>query len=228
MPSKILIVDDDDAMALLVKDTLSAMGYEARIQANAESALLEMGRTLPDLLILDLQLKGMSGLKLCEILKSDPRTQALPVIMLTSMTRESDKIGGLRMGADDYITKPFSMRELGARIEALLRRVHRGGKPADVLEAGGVRIDLEGRSASAGGEPVTLTKMEFELLALLLRKPGAVITFHSIGGAVWGEDKIATPHTITVTISRLKEKLGKAGDRIASVPGVGYRFSTDR
>lgn len=227
MNEKIMLVEDDEAMSGIVRDALTTRGYKVTIQASAESALVKLADAQPDLMILDIRLKGLTGLQLCEILKKDPRTSALPIIMLTSLNSERDKVGGLRTGADDYVTKPFSVAELSARVEALLRRAKNKGTAVRVLKAGSVELSPESREASAGGKRLDLTRLEFDLLAAFLERPGTAHSHASLGRTVWGEDRVATSHTVTVTVSRLKEKLGKAGALIEAVPGVGYRLRAD-
>jgi len=227
MNEKILAVEDDEAMAGLVRDALASKGYKVTLRSSAESALTYLGGTLPDLLILDIRLKGLTGLQLCEILKKDPRTSSLPIIMLTSMAHEKDKVGGLRTGADDYMTKPFSVEELSARVEALLRRVKASGALAKVLKAGKVQVQLDSREAFLEAKRLDLTKLEFDLLSFFMERPKVVHTHTALADAVWGEERVATSHTVTVTVSRLKEKLGGAGRMLEAVPGVGYRLRAE-
>jgi two-component system, OmpR family, phosphate regulon response regulator PhoB len=227
MNERILVVEDDEAMSSVVRDALTARGYKVTVMQTAETALVRLSEVLPDLLVLDIRLKGLSGLQLCEILKKEPRTASLPIILLTSLAAERDKVSGLRTGADDYVTKPFSVAELTARVEALLRRAKNKGAMARVLKAGRLEVHPESREAVADGEAVHLTRLEFDLLSTFLDRPGLVHSHEALGRSVWGEDRVATSHTVTVTVSRLKEKLGKAGAAIEAVPGVGYRLKAD-
>ena len=227
MNEKILVVEDDSAMSTIVRDALTARGYKVTVLDSAEDALVRLKDSLPDLLVLDIRLKGLSGLQLCEILKKDPRTSVLPIIMVTSLSGERDKVGGLRTGADDYVTKPFSVAELSARVEALLRRAKNKGSVVRVLKAGKVEAHPDAREAHVEGKRLELTRLEFDLLAAFLDRPGTVHSHVALARGVWGEDRVATSHTVTVTVSRLKEKLGKAGAMIEAVPGVGYRLRAD-
>lgn len=222
MKPRILIVEDDRAAAQLVMDGLSMAGYGTSHVTGAEEALGEIRDAPPDLIVLDIQLGGLSGLQLCEILRKNSATAALPILMLTSLRTEREKVAGLRGGADDYMTKPFSEAELLARVEALLRRA-RGHAEENVYRSGDTVLDLDRREVTVKGTVVDLTPLEFDLLLNFLKRPGKVLPFALLAGRVWG-DRVATRHTMTVTISRLREKLGSAGPRLQSVAGIGYKW----
>ncbi len=220
---KILIVDDDPAIRELVGRMLEKEGFSVQSVESAEDALRFLRMTLFDLIVLDLNLPGISGMKMCEILKQDPATATLPVIMLTSASAERSKVQGLQTGADDYIVKPPSPPELMARINALLRRVKYGGVPAKVLEAGGVRVDMDRHEASVHGKPIVLRPKEFQLLALFLEKKGRVLSRSAIFDALWS-DEVVSEHTLEVHINHLREKLGTASSCLQTLSGVGYKF----
>lgn len=225
MAHSILIVEDDAESAKFLKDLLTAAGYRAGAAGDAEAALHKIRLSPPDLVILDVGLPGLSGLRLCGLLKEDPRTAGLPIIMLTSKSRESDKVEGLKTGADDYVTKPFSSKEMLARVEALLRRVQRQGVPTDVLAGGAVQVDVAAHQVAVRGKPVALRPKEYELLVLLLRAKGRVLTYDYLAEAVWGDNRIATSKDVMWWIHQLREKLGTEGARIETITGQGYRFS---
>lgn len=223
MPS-ILIIEDEAATAAALKDLLTHNGYQVSVTPHAEGALQKISASPPDLLILDIGLPGLSGMRLCEILKGDPRTAVLPIIMLTSKSREAEKVEGLKAGADDYVVKPFSAKELIARIEALLRRVERQGLPARVLEAGAIRVDLDAHEVTVKGKSVSLRPKEYALLVLFLGKKNRVLTYSFLAEAVWGDDRIATAKDVMWWVHQLRETLGSLGSRIETITGSGYKF----
>ncbi|MBI4348445.1 MAG: response regulator transcription factor [Elusimicrobia bacterium] len=225
MSYRIMVVDDELDSSTLLKDILKGEGHRVSSATSAEEALHKLQSELPDILILDLGLPGMSGLRLCELLKRDPRTVALPVLMLTSRRQEAFKVEGLQVGADDYVTKPFSAKELLARIEAILRRVQRQGAPAQVLEAEGIRMDLDAHEVTLRGRKLALRPKEFELLRLFLEKQGRLLTYSFLTEAVWGDERIATRQDVKWWVHQLREKLGALGARIETVPLQGYRFA---
>jgi DNA-binding response OmpR family regulator len=227
MNEKIWVVEDDADTARLLKDGLSSEGYRVTTFPGAEEALQALRDAKPDLFLLDVQMGGISGLQLLELLRRDPVTADIPVVMLTSRAAEMDRVTGLKLGADDYVVKPHSEKELLARVEAHLRRARRTGVPEKTLAAPGLRVNIDSRQVLAGEELVNLSKLEFDLLAHLMQKHKAVQTYRAIAQAVWGEERTATTHTITVTMSRLKEKLGASGRYLQAVPGIGYRFSAE-
>ena len=225
MKGTVLIVDDDASIAKLVRTVLRQGGYSAEHVESAEKALGRLAEAGFDLLLLDINMGGMSGLKLLEILKQDPRTSGLPVILMTVKKEENTKVSALLGGADDYLVKPFSYKELLARVEALLRRVQRGGALPNALEAAGVTVDFDRRQVSAGGKPVELTRGEFELLSALMRAQGKVVSYRELEDALARGAKVVTSATLYVHVNNLRKKLGAKADRIATVHGVGYRFN---
>jgi two-component system phosphate regulon response regulator PhoB len=221
---KILIVEDEEDVLELVRFNLEKAGYRVETAMTGREALDTARAVSPDLILLDLMLPEIDGLTVCKTLKKDAKTDIVPVIMLTAKGTEADIVAGLEMGADDYITKPFSPRVLMARVKAVLRR-----KQADSTERSTVRIyDLEidsGRHrVMLKGKPLTLTSTEFSLLKFLAARPGWVFTRYQIVDAVHGTDYPVTDRSVDVQIVGLRKKLGAAGKYIETVRGVGYRF----
>ena len=222
---QILLVEDEDDIIEVIRYNLEKEGYRVRAVPDAESAERELASNVPDLLVLDLMLPGMGGLDLCRALKADPRTASLPIVMLTARTEESDIVSGLELGADDYITKPFSPRVLIARIRAVLRR-KREAKRADgeTLKVHDLLIAPKRHEVRYRGKPVELTATEFKLLHFLARHPGWVFTRDQIVDNVRGEDYAVTDRAVDVQVVGLRRKLGGAAEYIETVRGVGYRF----
>jgi two-component system phosphate regulon response regulator PhoB len=221
----ILVVDDEEDILELVRFSLSREGFTVLCAASGEAAwdLLKTQRV--DLLVLDLMLPGMDGLALARRLKGEPRTQAIPIVMLSAKGEEADIVSGLELGADDYVTKPFSPRVLTARVRAVLRRQSQPESAEDeVLEIEDLVIDSGRRSVLAGGSAVNLTYTEFQVLSFLARRPGWVFTRTQIVDAVRGDDYPVTDRSVDVQIVGLRKKLGDSGHYIETVRGVGYRF----
>jgi two-component system, OmpR family, alkaline phosphatase synthesis response regulator PhoP len=222
---RILVVDDEEDLLELVNYNLSKDGYRVHCVGTGEEALEEARQSLPDLIVLDLLLPNVDGLEVCRLLKSDAQTQHIPIIMLTAKSEEADVVAGLELGADDYLTKPFSPRVLLARIKAQLRRKTKESGP----DAGTIRIRQlvihPGRhEVLLRGSPVDLTYTEFKLLHFLARKPGWAFTRGQIVDAVKGEDYPVTERSVDVQVVGLRKKLGDFGVNIETVRGVGYRF----
>ena len=221
----ILIVEDEDDIAELVGYHLKRDGYQAIRAATGEEALELVRAKQPVLVVLDLMLPGIDGLEVCKQIRSEAALQHVAVLMLTAKGEESDIVVGLQLGADDYVTKPFSPKVLLARIKALLRR--KAATPADETASLAIReitINPGRREVLVGGEPVILTYTEFGILHLLARRPGWVFTRTQIRDASRGEDSISTDRAVDVQIVSLRRKLGAAGECIETVRGVGYRF----
>jgi two-component system phosphate regulon response regulator PhoB len=221
----ILVVDDEEDILELVRFTLSREGFTILCAASGEEAwdLLKTQRV--HLLVLDLMLPGMDGLALARRIKSEPSTQAVPIVMLSAKGEEADIVTGLELGADDYVTKPFSPRILTARVRAVLRRQSQPDSTEDeVLEIEDLVIDSGRRSVLAGGSAVQLTYTEFQVLSFLARRPGWVFTRTQIVDAVRGDDYPVTDRSVDVQIVGLRKKLGDSGHYIETVRGVGYRF----
>ena len=224
--SHILVVEDEEDILELISYNLRREGYVVTRAASGESALhaLRQG-DLPDLVLLDLMLPGMDGFEICRRLKQETDTAACPVIMLTAKGEEADIITGLELGADDYITKPFSPRVLIARVRAVLRRKNRGAADADeIIHWQELVIHPGRREVVVDGQVIELTFTEFSLLHLLARRPGWVFTRYQIVDAIHGEHYAVTERAVDVQIVGLRKKLGSAGRYIQTVRGVGYKF----
>jgi two-component system alkaline phosphatase synthesis response regulator PhoP len=221
----ILVVEDEEDILELVRYNLNKEGYRVTGVLSGEEGLKAARSHPPDLIILDLMLPGMDGLTVCRELKQDARTRDLPVIILTAKGEEADIVAGLELGADDYVTKPFSPRVLLARLRAVLRR-RRAEPPGegDVLEIHQMVIHPGRHEVLVQGRPVDLTATEFRLLAFLARRPGWVFTRSQIVQGVQGEDYAVTERAVDVQIVGLRKKLGEAGQYIETVRGVGYRL----
>ncbi len=229
MKETILIVEDEKDIVKMLEYNLKKEGFKILSARNGEDALDLVIKQHPDLVILDLMLPGMDGLEVCKNLKGDVKTAFTPVIMLTAKSQESDKIVGLELGADDYMTKPFSPRELIARIKAVLRRGKEKDRLPEVLKTGDLVIDLSKISVSVKDKPVELTSKEFELLKTLIRAKGRVLSRDYILDTVWGFDnslEIQT-RTVDVHIRTLRKKLKSEAKRIVTVKNYGYRFEME-
>jgi two-component system, OmpR family, alkaline phosphatase synthesis response regulator PhoP len=222
---RILVVDDEEDLLELVNYNLSKEGFRVRPVTSGEEALAEARETLPDLIVLDLLLPAVDGLEVCRRLKSDPRTRHIPIIMLTAKSEESDMVAGLELGADDYVTKPFSPRVLLARVKAILRRKAKTAPDDDgAIRIRELTIHPGRHEVLVSGEPLELTYTEFRLLHFLARKPGWAFTRSQIVDAVKGEDYPVTERSVDVQVAGLRKKLGQFGAYIETVRGVGYRF----
>jgi DNA-binding response OmpR family regulator len=226
--STILLVDDEDSVQKLLSYPLERDGFRVVQARDGEQALRLFGDEEIDLVVLDLMLPKLDGLEVCKRLRVE---SDVPIIMLTARGEELDKVLGLELGADDYITKPFSIREFRSRVRALLRRAAlprvRGQHEADVIEAGELRIDPARRTVELAGEPVQLTYVEFELLRALAAEPARVFTREMLLRALWGDSAYREPRTIDVHIRHLREKLerdAREPEYLFTVRGVGYRF----
>jgi two-component system phosphate regulon response regulator PhoB len=222
---KILVVDDEEDILELLKYNLSREGYKVSCAASGEETLKAARLGIPDLIVLDLMLPGIDGLDVARQLKNEVKTRDVPIVMLTAKGEEADIVTGLELGADDYITKPFSPRVLVARVKAVLRRkVKESADKTSVLHIHDVEIHPGRREVLINGEPVQLTFTEFGILNFLARRPGWVFTRSQIVDAVRGDDYFVTDRSVDVQIVGLRRKLGPAGTYIETVRGVGYRF----
>jgi two-component system phosphate regulon response regulator PhoB len=222
---KILVVDDEEDILELIKYNLKMDGFDPTGVLSGEKALEKAHKQTFDLIILDLMLPGINGLDVARKLKADPQSCSTPIIMLSAKGEESDIVTGLELGADDYMTKPFSPRILQARVRAVLRRQTKS--PEDELAPVGIfdlRIDPGKRKVEVGGKPIALTFTEFQVLYFLARRPGWVFTRNQIVDAVKGEDYYVTDRSVDVQIVGLRKKLGSSGKYIETVRGLGYRF----
>ena len=226
MPNeKILIVDDEEDILELLKYNLSREGYKVSCAASGEETLRAVRSGIPDLIVLDLMLPGIDGLDVARQLKNDSKTRDVPIVMLTAKGEEADIVTGLELGADDYITKPFSPRVLLARVRAVLRRrIRESTNDTSVLQVRKLEIHPGRREVLVNGEPVQLTFTEFGILNFLARRPGWVFTRSQIVDEVRGDDYFVTDRSVDVQIVGLRKKLGSAAKHIETVRGVGYRF----
>lgn len=220
----ILIVEDDEDIVELVRYNLAREGYVLHTAMTGEAALKTVKAKRPDLVLLDLMLPELDGLEVCKRLKADEDFKAIPVMMMTAKGEEADVVTGLEMGADDYLTKPFSPRVLVARVRAILRRRPRNTDAQDTLKIHNLVIHPGRHEVLVDGEPVVLTHTEFRVLHYLARRPGWVFTRYQIVDAVHGETHAVTERSVDVQIVGLRKKLGASGDHVETVRGVGYRF----
>jgi DNA-binding response OmpR family regulator len=226
-PARVLVVEDEADIAALIKHTLERSG-DASVEtaSRGDEALRTITEHRPDLVILDLNLPVLSGTEVCRILRQRPETAHLPIIMLTARTSESDRVAGLDLGADDYITKPFSLRELGARVRAVLRRrsAQAEGARAHLYKGAHLEADFDAVAIAVDGQSVRLTRREFELLRFLVENRNRVLSRDRLLERVWGYDRFIETRSVDVHVGRLRAKLGTAGQQIETVVGLGYRF----
>ena len=221
----LLVVEDEEDILKLVQYNLSNEGYRVLTATAGEDAISTAKTHAPDLIILDLMLPGIDGLTVCRILQNDPTTHSIPIVMLTAKGEESDIVTGLELGAEDYVTKPFSPRVLIARVRRVLRRRDtEPPSPEDVIQMCEISIDQNRHVVTVGGNKVDLTLTEFRLLVSLARKPGWVFTRYQLVEASRGEDSEVTDRSVDVHMVSLRRKLGAAGELIETVRGVGYRM----
>ena len=222
--TRVLIIEDQRDLTDVLSYNLQREGYEVVVAREGREGLRKAQTLLPSLLILDLMLPGVDGLDICRELRASPQTSNIPILMLTAKTEETDQIVGFAVGADDYVTKPFSVKVLLQRVKALLRRTESSETAADVVELAGIRVDKRSHQVSQHGQPLPLTLTEFRLLEALMKQPGRAFTRHDLMEAAIG-DAIVLERTIDVHIKSLRRKLGAAGQQqIETVRGVGYRF----
>lgn len=221
---RILIVEDEPAIAEVLEYNLAKEGYEVSIDYRGDTALDVIRQNPPDLVILDLMLPGLDGLELTRFLKRDERTSQIPLLMLTAKSEEVDRIVGLELGADDYITKPFSPREVVLRVKAVLRRGKGVENPTEVLKVGEIRLDVAGHRLFLDAGEIPLTATEFRLLKILMERRNRVQTRESLLTDVWQYSEDVDSRTVDTHIRRLRRKLAAEADRIETVVGVGYRL----
>lgn len=222
----IFYVEDDSNIRELVVYTLETTGFQARGFEEGKSFLEALALETPDLILMDIMLPGEDGISLLKRLKNSSKTRDIPVIMVTAKGAEYDKVKGLDLGADDYVTKPFGMMELVSRIKAVLRRSGAAKKKAeDIIVSGSLEINTKKHEVKADGEVVGLTLKEYELLKRLMENPNIVMTRDSLLEEIWGYDFDGETRTVDVHIRTLRQKLGKCGERVETVRGVGYRIS---
>jgi two-component system alkaline phosphatase synthesis response regulator PhoP len=223
--AKVLIVEDDDSMSVALRDGFEYEKYAVSLAKDGESALRMATRVSPDLIILDVMLPKMSGLDVCKRLRSE--RNGVPIIMLTARGQEIDKVLGLKIGADDYVTKPFSFMELMARVEAVMRRAHGQIEPIEELHFGDVSVFFKRGEATKGGAPIDLSPREFTLLRFLAERKGDVVSREQLLTIVWGYDSSSTSRTVDVHIAKLRRKIETSPEEpkfIITVHGMGYKF----
>ena len=228
-PKKILVVDDEPDVTDLLAYTLKAKGFAVET-VNNPNASIGLARSLvPDLVILDVMMPELNGIQICRMLRADPKLKRVPVIFLTAKAEEADRIQGLESGADDYICKPFSTKELVLRVQSILRRTSEGAAtPAQMLQAGEIVLDVDRHAITVHGKPVELTATEFKLLHLLMERRGRVQTREHLLLNVWNYETEIETRTVDTHVRRLREKLGSEADWIETIRDVGYRMAETR
>ncbi|MCM8756433.1 MAG: response regulator [Candidatus Omnitrophica bacterium] len=224
MKERILVVEDDNNISKLIKYNLEKHNFDCMVSSNAEDALDLLDRYSADLIILDIMLPAMDGFEFCRIIKQEPKLKDIPLIMLTARGEEVDRIVGLELGADDYIVKPFSPRELVLRVKAILKRSKPKDREKDNITRGTVTVDINKHKVFVNQKEIVLTPIEFKLLVTLMQRPGYVYSRETLLEKVWDINTDIYTRTVDTHIKRLREKLGKAGRMIETVVGVGYRF----
>lgn len=228
MSQKILVVDDEEDLLRLLDFNLRAQGFETLLAANGTQAMEHLDRGLPSLVILDMMLPDIQGTEICRRIKQDPASKHVPVLILSARGDEIDRVVGFEIGADDYVVKPFSIRELMLRVRAILKRAVTPGEapaPSQELRFGPLRIDQVRHRVWFEEEELTLTALEFKLLATFVQRRGRVQTRERLLDDVWGIDAGVTTRTVDTHVKRLREKLGEASSFLETVRGVGYRFA---
>ena len=220
---KILVVDDEQDLCEILLYNLKSAGYQAEAAYSGEMAM-EKDPSQYNLLLLDVMMPGMSGFELAEKLKANEKTASIPIIFLTAKDTEDDTLKGFGLGADDYVTKPFSVREVVARVKAVLARSQKPETKENVITFEGLVLDLGKKTTTVDGDSVSLTKTEFELLTLLMQHRGQVFSRQQIFDAVWPEDVVVSDRTVDVNITRMRKKIGRYGSYIVSRQGFGYVF----
>src|SRR5215470_1730691 len=226
---RVLIIEDDKDIVELVRYNLANEGFQVSAALDGITGLATVKKTPPDLLLLDLMLPKLAGLEICREIRRDDSLNRLPILMLTARGEEADRVIGLEMGADDYVTKPFSPRELVARVKALLRRTEPVGDVPRTIEVGKLAIDPASYKVSQAGRPVPLSTLEFRLLYYLASRPNRVFTRDQLLDAVWGTDRFVTPRSVDVYVRRLREKIKSDPENpshLKTVRGAGYLFET--
>jgi len=223
-PAHVLIVDDERDLVRLLEFNLQQAGFETAVAYGGEEALHKMRQRVPDLVVLDLMLPDIPGTEVCRQIKASPRTRHVPVLMLTARTDEVDRVVGFEVGADDFVTKPFSVRELVLRVRAILRRGGGGEADQEREQVGPIRVDPAAHRAYVDGEEIALTALEFKLLTTFMSRLGRVQTRESLLQDVWGVSSDLQTRTVDTHVKRLREKLGTGRDLIETVRGIGYRM----
>ena len=227
-PAKILVVDDEDTLCEVLRFNLEVTGYDVDVAQSAEEALTKISQTPYNLIILDVMMGETSGFTLARKLKADKDTKDIPIIFLTAKDSEDDMIAGLNIGADDYIFKPYTIRNIVARVGAVLRRTmpveEEPEEDKNVIHVGELSIDTTSRSVYINGNYIRMPRKEYEILKLFVSTPGRVYTREEILSKIWGDDVVVIPRVVDVNVTRLRKKLGDFGDRIMTRSGYGYGF----
>lgn len=228
--AKILVVDDEPDVTALLAYHLKAAGHSVQVLNDPRRAVPLAKEFQPDLMILDVMMPDLSGLEICRAVRTDPKLKLIPVVFLTARTEETDRIAGLESGADDYVCKPFSTKELMLRVQSILRRRNTGAaaEPGRLLEAGRIALDPIRHEVKIGGEPLSLTATEFKLLQLLMERRGRVQTREKLLVDVWNYEAEIETRTVDTHMRRLREKLGEEAAWVETIRGVGYRMSDRR
>ena len=221
---RILVVDDEPDAIELIRFNLKASGYEVLTAEDGEEALAKARKFSPNMILLDVMLPEIDGLEVCKILRRDPATASLPIIMLTAKASEIDRVLGLEFGADDYVTKPFSPRELMLRVRNLLKRKESSKEEVERFQVRDIELDVSKYEVKIMGQPIDLTPTEFKLLQILMERKGRVQSRDRLLQDVWGYDQLIDTRTVDTHVRRLREKMGEAADYVTTVRGVGYRL----
>lgn len=226
---KVLVVEDEATIQELLQFNLERVNYKVKVTDSGEEAIKQASKSNPDLILLDIMLPGTDGLEVCKTLKASSKTKNIPIIMLTALCEEADIVAGLELGADDYVTKPFSPRVLLARVKAALRRPNAATteNSEELITIHNIIIDLTRHRVTIDGNEIILTHTEFKVLKLMTTQPGRVFTRYQIVDAVHGEDYPVTDRSVDVQIVGLRKKMGEAGNYIETIRGIGYRFKEE-
>jgi DNA-binding response OmpR family regulator len=225
MEDTVLVVEDENDVVDLLRYHFKKAGFKVEIANSGDAGLSAVRSGRPDAVVLDLMLPGMTGLEVCRALKADIETASIPVLMLTARSEVKDRVKGLEIGADDYVTKPFSPKEVVLRVQGLLRRIRSAAEEVSVLEADGISIDKSTLRASMGNERLDLTTIEFKLLLTLINNRGRILSRETLLSDVWGYSSGADTRTVDTHMRRLREKLGDHATKVETVRGQGYRFN---
>lgn len=226
---KVLVVEDEATIQELLQFNLERVNYKVKVTDSGEEAIKQASKSNPDLILLDIMLPGTDGLEVCKTLKASSKTKNIPIIMLTALCEEADIVAGLELGADDYVTKPFSPRVLLARVKAALRRPNAATteNSEELITIHNIIIDLTRHRVTIDGNEIILTHTEFKVLKLMTTQPGRVFTRYQIVDAVHGENYPVTDRSVDVQIVGLRKKMGEAGNYIETIRGIGYRFKEE-
>jgi two-component system phosphate regulon response regulator PhoB len=222
--ARILVIEDEPDLGALLDYNLKADGHEVVVATTGAAGLLRLREKAPDVVLLDLMLPDVSGAEVARTIKRDAALKRVALIMVTARGEETDRVKGLELGADDYVVKPFSVKELLLRVKNVLKRGDSHSDGGKVLTAGNLELDVDRHQVTVGGTSITLTALEFKLLRVFLERPGRVQTRDTLLSDVWGIEADVTTRTVDTHIKRLREKLGPAGDKIETIRGVGYKL----